>query len=727
MTETPQSTSSAADQAEPDAPESEDPQADSGPEPEATESEAAAEKPAEKPAEKSAEEEPAEKPAENSTEKPAENSAEKPASAGKAAKPKQGTGQPKAQLNDKANDKSGDKSGDKPKDKPKGGPREVQLDKPRGKVKLGRTSKHGKGSEPTEVDATQMLTALVRLRGRLQEARLPLDIPSAEEQRTAQREMVDQLEDYIIPRLMTIEAPLLTVVGGSTGAGKSTLVSSLVGKRVTEPGVLRPTTRSPVLVHHPEDAKWFGQDRILPDLERVERPTNDPTALQLVPSEALTPGLAILDAPDIDSVEERNRTLAAQLLAAADLWLFVTSAARYADQVPWDFLKQAAERSAAVAIVLDRTPDEAVETVSTHLARMLASRGLKDSPLFTVLEGGIDEEGLLPPESVEDINGWLKSLAEDADARSLVVKQTLEGAIRTVSRRTYAVADACGEQVVAAGRLRDDANKAYDASIAAIDKASADGTLLRGEVLARWQEFVGTGEMLRNLETRIGRLRDKVFNTLKGKPQQAERVTVAVESGLETLILEHAEAAAERAEASWQSTAAGQQLLGDAGQDLGRASRDFRRKAERAVRDWQSDVLDMVRTEGADKRQTARFLAFGVNGLSVALMVVVFAHTGGALLGAEAGIAGGSAVVGQKLLEAVFGDQAVRTLAERARKDLDRRVRLLLEDERVRYTGLVDSLELAPDVAEQMRAAARRVDDLRFASAQRAQTHRAGE
>ncbi len=53
---------------------------------------------------------------------------------------------------------------------------------------------------------------------------------------------------------------------------------------------------------------------------------------------------------------ERNRSLAAQLLAAADLWLFVTSAARYADQVPWGFLKQAADRSAAVAIVLDRTP-----------------------------------------------------------------------------------------------------------------------------------------------------------------------------------------------------------------------------------------------------------------------------------------------------------------------------------------------------------------------------------
>ena len=573
----------------------------------------------------------------------------------------------------------------------------------------------GENAKPAGDGSTQMLTALIRMRSALQEVRLPLELPSAAEHRDAQREMVDQLEDYVIPRLMTIDAPLLTVVGGSTGAGKSTLVNSLVGSRVTQPGVLRPTTRSPVLVHNPADAEWFGQDRLLPDLERVTMPTNDPAALQLVASEAVPAGLAILDAPDIDSVEERNRVLASQLLAAADLWLFVTSAARYADQVPWDFLRKAADRSAAVAIVLDRTPPEAVETVSTHLARMLASRGLKDSPLFTVVEGDVSDDGLLAASDVAEIRGWLESLAADADARSGVVKQTLDGAVRTLARRTHSVADAATEQVDAVRRLRDGANAAYDRAIDEVSEASADGTLLRGEVLARWQEFVGTGELLRSLETRVGWLRDRVINAVKGKPQQAERVTVAVESGLETLILEHAEAAAERAEASWQSLASGQILLADAGEDLGRASRDFRRRAERAVRDWQSDVLDMVRTEGADKRSTARFLAFGVNGLSVALMVVVFAHTAG-VTGAEAGIAGGSAVLGQKLLEAVFGDQAVRSLAERARRDLELKVSELLGAERQRYLDLLESLQISPEAPEKLRAASRRVDDLRFAA-----------
>lgn len=560
-----------------------------------------------------------------------------------------------------------------------------------------------------------MITALVRLREALQAASLPLDLPGVEERRKERHEMVDQIEDYVLPRLIQIDAPLLTVVGGSTGAGKSTLVNSLVGQRVTEPGVLRPTTRSPVLVHNPADADWFDKDRILPDLARTTGATGDPGALQLVPSDAVPAGLAILDAPDIDSVEERNRTLAAQLLAAADLWLFVTSAARYADQVPWDFLKAAAERSTAVAIVLDRTPPEAVGEVSAHLARMLTTRGLKDSPLFAVEEGRVNEDGLLPPEAVAEIRGWLHSLAEDSNARAAVVRQTLEGAIRTLARHSYEVADAATEQTTMVVRLREDAVRAYDDALSRIDEASADGTLLRGEVLARWQEFVGTGELLRNLESKVGWLRDRLVGVVKGRPQQVEKVAVAVESGLETLILENAEEAAERAEASWRSVQAGQNLVEDSGRDLGRASRDFRSRAERTVRDWQQGVLEMVRTEGADKRSTARFLAFGVNGLSVALMVVVFASTAG-VTGAEVGIAGGSAVIGQKVLEAVFGDQAVRRLAANARKDLNRRVAVLLDTERQRYVDVLDGLGVDSEAAENLRVVARRIDDLRFAA-----------
>jgi hypothetical protein len=346
---------------------------------------------------------------------------------------------------------------------------------------------------------------------------------------------------------------------------------------------------------------------------------------------------------------------------------------------------------------------------------MLTARGLRDSPLFTVTEGTVDEEGLLPPDSVVEIRRWLQELGTDALARAGVVRQTLEGAVRSISQRAHVVADACAEQQLMVVRLREDAERAYEQAVAEVDRASADGTLLRGEVLARWQEFVGTGELLKTIESKVSWLRDRLSNALRGKPQQAGRVTVAVESGLHTLILEHAEAAAERTAASWGSVEAGRRLL-EGGPDISRASRDFRTRTERTVRDWQAAVLEMVRTEGAGKRSTARFLAYGFNGLAVALMVVVFASTAAIPTGAEVGIGAGTAMVGQKLLEAVFGDQAVRRLAVAARKDLHRRVAELMAGERQRFDDRLAALGLADDAADRLRSAVRVVDDLRFAA-----------
>ncbi len=108
-----------------------------------------------------------------------------------------------------------------------------------------------------------------------------------------------------------MDAPLLMVVGGSTGAGKSTLVNSLVGAPVSPAGVLRPTTRAPVLVCHPDDLRWFEDDRILPGMSRTTGAPAGPGGLELAPTRGAAAGLALLDSPDIDSVVEANRALVA--------------------------------------------------------------------------------------------------------------------------------------------------------------------------------------------------------------------------------------------------------------------------------------------------------------------------------------------------------------------------------------------------------------------------------
>src|SRR5215213_8745182 len=558
------------------------------------------------------------------------------------------------------------------------------------------------------LEQNELLHAVEGLRQRVEALDLPLDVEGAIAARRERTALLDQLDDYVLPRLRSLDAPLLAVVGGSTGAGKSTLVNSVLRERVTRSGVLRPTTRSPVLVHHPDDRRWFEGDRVLPSLARVTGADPEPVqdrreqddadgarigSVRLVGSAALPPGLALLDAPDIDSVVSANRELAQQLLAAADLWIFVTTAARYADAVPWDLLRGAAERGASVAIVLDRVPPEAMTEVRTDLEGMLKQRGLESSPLFSVPESRIDEAGLLEADVVRPVHSWLVALARDAGARQAVIRRTLTGALESLRPRTAGLVAAARAQDTARQALRREADEAYSHALARVHDGLSDGSLLRGEVLARWQEFVGTGELLRHLESRIGRLRDHLVNVLRGRPAPEEQLGEALQTGVEALITAQLASAAEEASRRWRGTGGGPSLVA-ARPDLATPTPGVEQSVSRAVRDWQGYVLELVRTEGGDKRSTARVLSYGVNAVGVMLMLVVFSQTAG-LSGAEVGIAGGTAVLAQRLLEAVFGDQAVRTLAAKAKAELLHRAGDLLDADRSRYERVLDDLDAA--------------------------------
>src|SRR5215217_3802913 len=265
--------------------------------------------------------------------------------------------------------------------------------------------------------------ALAELAAALRDVELTLDVPGRDAAAATRHELVDQIEDYVLPRLERMQAPLLMVVGGSTGAGKSTLVNSLVGEDVSPSGVLRPTTRAPLLVCHPDDMPWFEDERILPGMSRTRGSSSTAGSLQLVPTEALSAGLALLDSPDIDSVVEANRALSRQLLAAADAWLFVTTAARYADAVPWELLHAARDRGTALALVLNRVPPDSMREVASHLRTMIAERGLDGAELLVVEEVEL-ADGRLPAAALAPVRSWLDDLAADAQARSALVRRT---------------------------------------------------------------------------------------------------------------------------------------------------------------------------------------------------------------------------------------------------------------------------------------------------------------
>ncbi|HEX2074554.1 MAG TPA: GTPase domain-containing protein [Geodermatophilus sp.] len=557
--------------------------------------------------------------------------------------------------------------------------------------------------------------ALTALRDQVAAAPLGLATADRDAARRAARGVVDQIDDYLLPRLRDLDAPLLTVVGGSTGAGKSTLVNSLVGAQVTTAGVLRPTTRAPVLVCAAADVAAFSGDRVLPGLARVTGSGGGPGTLHLVPRDDVPPGLALLDAPDVDSVVESNRELAAQLLAAADLWVFVTTAARYADAVPWDLLRTAQERGTALAVVLDRVPPEATREVAADLAGMLERAGLSAARLFVIEERPL-VDGLLPEDQVAPLRQWLHALAADQEQRAAVVRQTLTGALASLEERVAGIAAAVDAQAGAADALRSASDAAYREAAASIDDGVRSGTLLRGEVLARWQEFVGTGEWMRNLQSQIGRLRDRLTAALTGRQTPAEDLQGALETSVETLLRAEADRAADRAVTAWRALPAGPALLAEADEDLERSSPDFPEAAAAQVRDWQGAVLDLVREQGADKRTRARVLSWGVNGAGAVVMVAVFAQTGG-LTGGEIAVAGGTSALGQRILEAVFGDAAVRTLAARAREDLLERAQLLLRYEQARFDELVDAAAPTPSAATELRDAAAALAAARRAAA----------
>lgn len=349
----------------------------------------------------------------------------------------------------------------------------------------------------------QLLDALSALRDRVAAARFPLPLPGAPRARANRDELLAQLDDYLVPRLRAPQAPLLAVVGGSTGAGKSTLVNSLVGRRVSEAGVLRPTTRTPVLVCHPEDHHWFSGMRVLPDLTRVWVPHQEPDGDLLLPGEnparvlrietadTVPPGLALLDAPDVDSLAADNRTLAAELICAADIWIMVTTAARYADAVPWHLLRTAKEYDATLITVLDRVPHQVVSEVSRQYGALLTKAGLGEVPRFTVpeLPESAWGSGLLPTTAVAPLRTWLVHHAQDPAARQHAMARTAYGLIASLKSRMPELASAAAAQYAAALRLTAAVDSAYDSEHARVRGRLQGGAVLAGDALKRWRAF----------------------------------------------------------------------------------------------------------------------------------------------------------------------------------------------------------------------------------------------
>jgi hypothetical protein len=573
---------------------------------------------------------------------------------------------------------------------------------------------------PPDID---LLTAVEWLRTQVATLSLTLDLDDVTAARREREGLLSQLDDYLLPRLRRSDAPLLAVIGGSTGAGKSTLTNSIVGREVSRSGVLRPTTRSPVLVHHPYDSGAFLSQRILPRLTRVTSEAPEPiqpinpnapriTGLRLVPHDGLTPGMGIIDAPDIDSLVETNRDLAVQLLQAADLWIFVTTAARYADAMPWQLLKQAADRGVAVAVVLDRVPPEALQDLRVHLATKLRDRGLAGAPLFAIPEVAT-VNGFLPDPVVAPLQQWLRRIAGDERARSVIAARTRAGVVDSLGTRAQILAAAAQAQADGWARLLHDVEAVAGPARRDLLDSLADGALVTGEVLARWFEFLADGEFAQRLEDVPATLADRIAEQLaaavhrEGEPARPlqEPVGEAVVSAVLTAIRTMAEEIATR----WRAHPFGASLLTVRGHQVNAADQPgLVEGVEQTVRDWRSAVAAQTAAV-VDKAGLTR-LETEIDEQTVADVVFVAALDRAADDDGPRSQTAQTLAAARRIVGGVLGPETIRSLAASARADLVARAALVFDAERRRLEKMLESTAELGERAELMRIAAAQIE-----------------
>jgi hypothetical protein len=540
-----------------------------------------------------------------------------------------------------------------------------------------------------------LAATLADLREVVAHARYPLRLPSAVIATATATALLEQLDDYILPRLNRVDAPLLAVVGGSTGAGKSTLVNSLVRAPVSRTGVIRPTTRSPLLVSNPGDAAWFARGDILPDLARSSRAGE--RTLQLINAPALRPGIALVDAPDIDSVVASNRELARELLSAGDLWLFVTTAARYADAVPWRLLREARDRGTAVAIILDRVPSDASEDITAHFGQMLSAQDLGEAPLFVIEESILDGHGLLPEPLIRPVKMWLDEVAGDAARRRGLTDRTLLGAVKTVPDRVQRLAAAADHQTEAKSHLAAACRRAFAEAMSDVESHVRSGAALRGEAYSQWLPLLASGEIGPALRSATVRGRDEALPVPPNQPQPGRAFLPAVAAALAGLIVEADVAGAARCRDGWRADASGQVLLA-ADSSLGRPWPGFADASHDLVHDWQRWLRAVVRAEAATVRTPSR---------SYATAATVLFATIAALAPSRETVTDDSAAA--DVLRRVLDDDRLRSLGERARAELLVRVGGLLDAEVERHLAPVAAIGADPGLAQRLRDLAGRV------------------
>lgn len=221
-----------------------------------------------------------------------------------------------------------------------------------------------------------------RLRGLCERlARLPAS-PAIDERIFARRELERRLRALERRLREGPDAPLGVAVFGPTGAGKSKLFNSLLGREASPSGYRRPFTRRSVRAE-----AW--------------------------------PGCWLIDSTDFDSVEAENREEAEAVFEDADAFVFVAEAQKYADRATWEYLRRIYERGGPLALVLNKVTSDAEGKDFARRLEAAFGAAARAAELLAIPELPIDDRTLLPPGdlAVRAVLGAVRRLFDDVPAR----------------------------------------------------------------------------------------------------------------------------------------------------------------------------------------------------------------------------------------------------------------------------------------------------------------------
>lgn len=239
-------------------------------------------------------------------------------------------------------------------------------------------------------------------------------------------------------------ASVVVALAGGTGSGKSSLLNAIAGEEVVPAGVLRPTTDHPVawIPRRAEPAL----DRLLDDLGIDERHRHDEEA-----------DLAIVDLPDLDSVQRSHRATVDALLPRIDLLVWVLDPQKYNDAAVHELIAGRSRYRRQLVFVLNQidrlsVPDR--RAVLDDLVASLRQDGVESPEVHLVAADPSDGA----PIGIDDLRGSLERRAADKQVIIDKLSRDLDGIATTIGRITGITGDGTAPDVAARWeQIRDEA------------------------------------------------------------------------------------------------------------------------------------------------------------------------------------------------------------------------------------------------------------------------------